>query len=218
MRVADRYLGHREESDVAARLADADPLRVVLSDTDRRRSRVRTETVDGVDLGIVVARELGDGDVLEADDGALVVVELAAVDALVVDFGDADISATAAVAFGHAAGNRHWDLAVRGDEALFPVPDTRDRMVDALAGEIPDGVTTRFEQVPPTTFGDTHADHEHTHGGTGEAAHGHTHSGSSGMDHDHTHGGRAHQHGHGHENITHAHDHGNRATGEAPDE
>ncbi|GGJ07838.1 hypothetical protein GCM10008995_17200 [Halobellus salinus] len=199
MRVADRYLGHREMPDIAARLSDAGPLRVVLSDTDRRRSRVRTETVDGADLGIVVPGELGD--VLETEDGALVVVELAAVDALVVDFGDADVDATAALAFGHAAGNRHWDMAVRGDEALFPVPDTRDRMLDALAGEVPDGVTTRFEQVPPTTFGDAPADHKHT---PEERAH------------DHTHGGGAHQHGHSHEER--AHDHGNRATGEAPDE
>jgi urease accessory protein len=200
MRVADRYLGHRDESDIAARLSDADPLRVVLSDTDRRRSRVRTETADGADLGIVVSRELGDGDVLETDDGALVVVELAAVEALVVDFGDADVGATAAVAFGHATGNRHWDLAVRGDEALFPVPDTRDRMLDALAGELPEGVTTRFETVPPTTFDDAPADHGHTHDGAA---------------HDHTHGGETHAYRH--ENSTHSHDHGDRASGEVSD-
>jgi urease accessory protein len=213
MRVADRYLGHREESDVAARLSDADPLGVVLSDTDRRRSRVRTETVDGADLGIVVTRELGDGDVLETDDGALVVVELAAVDALVVDFGDADVDATVAVAFGHAAGNRHWDLAVRGDEALFPVPDTRDRMADALAGEIPEGVTTRFEQVPPTTFGDTPTDHHHTHGGNDGGAHDHTSDGGA-----HGHGHDSPAHAHTHDSGANEHDSGGRATGEAPDE
>ena len=216
MRVADRYLGHRDESDVAERLSDANPLRVVLSDTDRRRSRVRTETVDGVDLGIVVSRELGDGDVLETDDGALVVVELAAVDALVVDFSEADISATAAVAFGHAAGNRHWDLAVRGEEALFPVPDTRERMLDALAGELPEDVTTRFERVPPTTFGDAPEDHDHTHNGTEGTAHDHTHDGTEGTAHDHTHDGGTHAHRH--DGTAHAHDHGGRTTGESPDE
>jgi urease accessory protein len=173
MRVAERYLGHRDDPDIAALLSDADPHRAVLSDTDRRRSRVRTETADGVDLGIVVGRELGDGDVLETDDGEMVVVELAAIDALVVDFGDVDVTPVAALVVGHAAGNRHWDLAVRDDEALFPVPDTRDRMLDALAGDIPDGVTTRFEYVPPTIFDDADAldhlhgtdTHEHAHGG-----------------------------------------------------
>ncbi|MGB9966386.1 urease accessory protein UreE [Halobacterium hubeiense] len=185
MLVADQYLGHRDDPDIGTRLAAGNPYRVVLSDTDRRRSRVRTETADGSDLGIVVSRELGDGDVLETEDGRLVVVELAAIDALVVDFSDADVSATAALAFGHAAGNRHWNLAVRNGEALFPVPDTRERMLDALAGELPDGVTTHFERVPPTTFDDTGApDHEH----------GHTHD-DTGHTHSHSDGGHAHDQG-----------------------
>jgi urease accessory protein len=192
MLVAERYLGHRDDAGVAARLSEADPHRVVLSDTDRRRSRVRTETAEGADLGIVVAEELGDGDVLETAAGVLVVVELAAVDALVVDFGDADVPATTALAFGHAAGNRHWDLAVRGEEALFPVPDARERMLSALEGDLPAGVTTRFESVPPTTFDDggTPA-HDHSHSGAhdhGGESHGHEHDGA------HDHGGTDHEH------------------------
>mgnify|MGYP002762621310 CR=1 FL=1 len=193
MLVAERYLGHRDDGAVASRLAGADPLRVVLSDVERRRSRVRTETVGGTDVGIVVARELGDGDVLDTDDGALLVVELAAVDALVIDFDDADVSATAALAVGHAAGNRHWDLAVRGSEALFPVPDSRERMRSAIDGDLPAGVTTRFESVPPTTFDDGHApDHGH---------------GEDGHTHDHAHGGDAHAHDHGGDGDEHTHDH-----------
>jgi len=184
MLVADSYLGHRGDDAVGDRLAAADTHRVVLSDTDRQRSRVRTETEEGHDLGIVVARELGDGDVLETEAGALVVVELAAVDALVVTFGDADVSPTAALEFGHATGNRHWDLAVRDGEALFPVPDARERMLDALDGDLPDGAATRFERVPPTTFDDAGpADHSH-----GDHAHG-------GTDHTHDHGGHSHGHG-----------------------
>lgn len=176
MLLAEQYLGHRDDAAVASRLADADPHRVVLSDTDRRRSRVRTETTEGVDLGVVVPRELGDGDVLETAAGALVVVALASVDALVVEFGDADVSPTEALAFGHATGNRHWDLALRDGEALFPVPDTRERMLSALDGTLPDGVRTRFESVPPTTFDDGDSpDHDHAHGGAGHAADGHSH-------------------------------------------
>lgn len=199
MLVADTYLGHRDDTEIADRLADAgdDTARVALSDTDRRRSRVRTETADGRDLGVVVARDLDDGDVLEAEDGTLVVVELATIDALVLEFADADVSATAALELGHALGNRHWDLAVRGTEALFPVPDTRKRMEDAVADLLPTGVTTRFEQVSPTTFDDGAADH--SHGGDGHA-------------HDHSHGhADDHSHGHTHEgNNTQPHDHGVR--------
>lgn len=189
MLVADSYLGHRTDDDVAARLDGTDPLSVVLSATDRRRSRVRTETDDGRDIGIVVARDLADGDVLETESGDLVVVELAEVDALVVDFGAADVAATTALALGHALGNRHWDLAVRGEAALFPVADTRERTEATVADLLPAGVTTRFESVPPTTFDDAtpdqsrdghrHADshHDGAHGHGHDDAHTHHHHG-----------------------------------------
>jgi urease accessory protein len=167
MLVAETYVGHRSEEAVASALAEAKTgtgdgvHRVVLTDTERRRSRVRTETADGADLGIVVARELADGDVLRIEDGGLVVVELAAVEALVVDLADADAPTTAAVAFGHAVGNRHWDMAVRGTEVLFPVADDRERMERFIRTEAPTGATLDTERVSPTTFDDGSPDHSH---------------------------------------------------------
>ncbi|MBX0322172.1 urease accessory protein UreE [Halomicroarcula sp. F13] len=189
MLVAETYLGHREDADLSARLADADPVRVVLSDTERRRSRVRTESTEGEDVGIVVARDLADGDVLETDDGTLLVVELATIEALVLDFSDANVSPTAALELGHALGNRHWDLAMWDGEALFPVPDTRERMLDAVEDDLPPGVTTRFEDVPPTTFDDGA---EHSHGGEGHSHgdHGHDDGHTHSHGHDHSHGVR----------------------------
>lgn len=172
MLVADTHLGHQDDPEVAARLAEATPHRVVLSDTERQRSRVRTETADGTDLGIVVAADLGDGDVLTTADGTLVVVDLAAVDALVLEFAGADVSPLAALELGHALGNRHWDLAVQDGTALFPVPDTRDRVRDAVAEHLPATIEPRFERVPPTTFDDGDDGHAH---GTHEHIHGHDH-------------------------------------------
>jgi len=189
MLVADRYLGHREDAELADRLAEDDPLRVVLSDTDRQRSRVRTETTDGRDLGVVVAEDLADGDVLETDDGELVVVELARIDALVLPIDDADVGPTAALELGHALGNRHWDLAMREGQALFPVTDSRERMLEFVADHLPAGVETRFESVPPTTFDD--GDDAHA-GGHGD---GHSHSHDDG--HSHAHG----EHSHGHDGV-----------------
>lgn len=182
MLVADIHLGHRDDPAVAERLDVADPHRVVLSETDRRRSRVRTETVAGHDLGVVVGHVLADGDVLETTDGGLVVVELAAVEALVLDFANADVAPTDAVELGHAVGNRHWGLAVRGDEALFPVTESRERMEATLADVLPDGVERCYEEVSPTTFDDD-PDHSHTHD--------HSHSHDHGHD-DHSRGGHSH--------------------------
>ncbi|WP_256300901.1 urease accessory protein UreE [Haloarchaeobius salinus] len=167
MLVADRYLGHRDDGSVATRLADTSPASVhdvVLSETDRRRSRVRTTTTTGRDLGVLVARDLADGDVLATEDGELVVVELEPVDALVLDLAVADISVEEALELGHALGNRHWDLAMRGSEALFPVPDTRDRMRATVRSLVPEGVPVNFESVPPTTFDDGGGPrHRHVH-------------------------------------------------------
>jgi urease accessory protein len=186
MRVAKTHLGHRDEPTLANRLADADPARVVLSDTERRRSRVRTETADGHDLGIVVATDLGDGDVLATEDGDLVVVALAPIDALVLSFDGAEVSPLAALELGHALGNRHLDLALRDGEALFPVPDTRERMATAVADHLPDGVETCFEQVPPTTFDDDSSGHD-----------------DSDDSHDHGHADDDHSHGHPHGDSDH---------------
>jgi urease accessory protein len=185
MLVADTYLGHRDDDTVAETLDASDYATVVLSDTERQRSRVRTETTDGRDLGIVVARDLGDGDVIEADDGTLVVVELAAIEALVLDFADSEVSPTAALELGHAVGNKHWNLAVRGQEALFPVTDSKERMEATVADLLPEDVPTRYEHVPPTTFDDNGVDHSH---GDGD----HTHD-----DAGHSHGGDGHAHDHG---------------------
>lgn len=182
MLIADTYLGQRDDHAIQAKLAESDPLRVVLTDTERRRSRVRTTTEDGTDLGIVVADELADGAVLSTDEGDLVVVELASIDAFVLDFADAEVAATAALEVGHALGNRHWDLAVRGEEALFPVTESRERMEATVREVLPDGVTVGYESVSPTTFDDGGADHEHSHDG-----HKHTHDDGHGHSHEHPH-------------------------------
>ncbi|MDQ2074156.1 urease accessory protein UreE [Haloarcula sp. H-GB4] len=185
MLVADTYLGHRDDDAVAEAVDASDYATVVLSDTERQRSRVRTETTAGRDLGIVVARDLADGDVLEAEDGTLVVVELAEIEALVLDFADRDISPATALELGHAVGNKHWNLAVREQEALFPVTDSKERMEATVADLLPADVPTRYEHVPPTTFDDGGVDHTH---GDGTDTH---------DDGDHSHGGAGHAHNHG---------------------
>jgi urease accessory protein len=180
MLVADSRLGHRGEPAVADRLANEGSERVVLSDTDRRRSRVRTETEAGRDLGILVSRDLKDGDVLEADDGTLIVVELEAVTALVLDFQQADVSTLTGLRVGHVLGNRHWDLAIRDGTALVPLSESRERMLTLVADHLPDGVETRFEAVSPATFDDVEPtpsanDHDHSHDGSDRHSHDHDH-------------------------------------------
>jgi len=163
MLVADTYLGSRTDDDLAARIDREGALTVRLDGTERRRSRVRTTTEEGHDIGVVTARDLDAGDVLAADD-RLVVVELDAVEAMVIDLAAADAPLTAGVALGHAVGNRHWDLAIQGETVSLPVTD-RKRMEREVRPLLPDGATLEYEQVPPSLFdGESGHEHDHEHG------------------------------------------------------
>ncbi|ELZ29641.1 urease accessory protein UreE [Halosimplex carlsbadense 2-9-1] len=192
MLVAEEFVGQLDDEGVAERVASGDPLRIAVDETERRRSRFRTTAEDGTDLGVVVARELRDGDVLSTGD-RLVIVSLEAVEAMVLDFdGVADPDRTAvttALELGHAVGNRHWDLAVEDGRAYLPLADTRERMETTVEPHLPDGATVEYEAVPPTLFDEGSVDDGHSHG-HGGAGNGHREDG-----HSHGHGDHSHDHG-----------------------
>ena len=174
MLVADGFLGTLDDPEIAARVDD-DSLTVTLDDTERRRSRVRTTAEDGTDVGIVVGRELRDGDVLAAE-GHTVVVSLEPVEALVLDFSGVDdgtAAATAALELGHAVGNRHRDLAVEGARAYLPASEDRERIDAEVRPHLPEGVTVGPGLVSPALFDDATPDHDRSHG---EDGHDHAHS------------------------------------------
>lgn len=219
MLVADTYLGTLTDDDVAGRVDAADPFRVVLDDTDRRRSRVRTTTGDGTELGIIVGRELRDGDVLvaresesntesggERNDGEqLVVVELDGIPAVELSFEEvAPSGLPSAVVLGHAVGNRHRDLAVVDDRVLVRAEQDIDRLESLLAKHLPDGATTTRTTVSPAAFGaiadnshtsnQSHTSSEYAHTSSGHPADGHT-------DHSHTHEGSVDNHQHSRSDV-----------------
>ncbi|WP_435101456.1 urease accessory protein UreE [Halarchaeum sp. P4] len=200
MELYDTYLGNTTEDDgLASRVETEGARRLTLDETTRRRSRFRTETADGTDVGVVAtnAGSLEPGDVFAGDDG-LLVVGLADRDALVVDLGDATATPeTLALAakFGHVVGNRHRDLAVRGSDVLVALEEDVERHRAEIDSHLPAGATIRVEGVDPTLFDDATPDHahgdagdEHSHGDEG-----HTHS--HGDEHTHTHGEDGHTHG-----------------------
>jgi urease accessory protein len=172
MLVTESVLGNVEDdADLRAAVDDrpAEELeRVVLDERERRRSRIRTTTDAGTEIGVVVEDERGlaPGDVLVDDDERVVLVEFADREALVValDGGDAAAMAQAAE-LGHAIGNRHRDLAVRDGEVLIALDADGDRTVEEVTAMAPEGTETRRELVDPTLFDGTGTtDHDHDHG------------------------------------------------------
>ncbi|WP_318567625.1 urease accessory protein UreE [Salinigranum marinum] len=156
---------------------------VVVDDTQRRRSRFRTRTTTGEEVGVVVedAPVLAPGDLLRTDDGRHLVVELEPTEALVVEL-PAGATPARMVAGGHAIGNKHWDLVVRDGRVYVPAAGEADHRRAFLESWLPAAAEVRVEPVEPTTFdGSHHNDHSHGHGD------GSTHSHAHGDGHNHTH-------------------------------
>lgn len=164
--------------------------RIVVDETQRRRSRFRTRTDDGDEVGVVVdgAGVLSAGDVLETDEGERFVVELESIEALVVGFENGYDPAELVVT-GHAVGNRHWDLVAYEGRVYVPTDGDAAGRRAFLEPYLPPNAQITVASVEPSLFdereprdGERHAhthgdaDHEHSHG------HGHSHT-----DHDQTH-------------------------------
>lgn len=174
MYVIDTYVGNESEDDVSTRLTAESYETVTVGNDERRRSRFRGTTEAGSDVGVVVGRELRAGDVLEGD-GLTVVVELEDVEALVVDLTGAE-DVLAAAELGHAAGNRHWDMAVRNGQILFPTTESRERMESTVEPHLPAGATLSTESVPPSTFDGRGPAHTHGESGDGGYLQPHDHA------------------------------------------
>ena len=167
---------------------------VVLDDTQRKRSRFRTTTESGTDLGVLVDRpELSPDDVLVLDDDLAVVVAFERREAFVVDLPSETETGTA-IELGHRIGNQHWDVAI--DDGTLYVPREADRSIieETLGPYLPEGATIRYETVDAELFVD----------GEGGPGPGHSH-GAGGGGHDHA-GGQTHAHGaSGHTHANHDH-------------
>jgi len=179
--------------------------RIEIDSGDRVKSRLRTETDAGTDVGLVVDRpELSDGDVLTVNDDRMIVVSFSDRESLVVSL-PSDLSTAATVELGHRIGNQHWDFAVSGGELYVPLAADR-RIVENVVGDaLPGDCETRVESVDASLFVDDESSlrHEHSHGPDGT----HSHENQDGHSHDHTHEhGDGHSHDHSH---THEHAHSN---------
>lgn len=187
---------------------------VVLDDAQRKRSRFRTTTEAGTDLGVLVDRpELSPDDVLVLDDDLAVVVAFERREAFVIDLPN-ETATAAAVELGHRIGNQHWDIAVE-DDALY-VPREADRSIieETLGPYLPEGATIRYETVDAELFvdGGGGPGHDHTDGGAGHdhATASHIHRSGEHVHSDHEAGHEAHtEHGHGgYGHSDHTHEHG----------
>ncbi|AHF99248.1 urease accessory protein UreE [Halostagnicola larsenii XH-48] len=199
------------------RHADEGTLERVVIEADRRqRSRFRTTTDAGTDVGVVLEKPaLSIGDVLARDEDRMIVVAFEPLEALAVDLPEpTGETLEAALELGHRVGNQHWDLAI--DDGVAYVPLEADRhIVERVVADVVPGATVRAETVDAALFvtdlegdGEREPPHgnEHGHGAGSDHSHETDHSHSHVNDHRHSH---ANDHDHAHEsNHSHSRDDG----------
>lgn len=96
-------------------------LEVHISQTDSRKGRIHAHTTSGVTVGIVKSRDwsLRDGDVLETEQGRLLLVHLQEQKVIVLRFTEPVVDgAIALIHLGHVLGNHHWPIIVQ-DRKLY---------------------------------------------------------------------------------------------------
>jgi urease accessory protein len=183
----------------------------------RRKSRLAATLDNGEEVALVLPRGtvLRDGDVLVAQDGALVRVVAAAEAVLMVTARDGLTLTRAA----YHLGNRHTPVEVGADYLKLEYDPVLADMLKRI-GAMVEQVTLPFQPESGAyggghkhghdeTFAEDYAlaqqvydeHHGHDHGGGHDHAHDHGHG------HDHGHEGHSHSHDHGHDHG-HAHDHG----------
>ena len=119
--LAQTYLGNSiEDVSLAERLKQARALGqcldVHISQTDSRKGRIHAHTTSGIAVGIVKSRDwaLRDRDVLETEQGRLLLVNLQAQKVIVLRFTEPVPDCTIKlIHLGHVLGNHHWPIIVQ---------------------------------------------------------------------------------------------------------
>ncbi|CAG9240177.1 urease accessory protein UreE [Burkholderia gladioli] len=183
----------------------------------RCRSRFAATLDSGEELAVVLPRGtvLADGDVLVADDGALVRV-VAAAEAVM------RVRAPDALTFTRAAyhlGNRHTPVEIGLDTLKLEYDPVLADMLTRLGAHV-ERVEAPFQPEAgayggghrhghDASFAEDYALAQQVYGEHHGHAHGHDHDDHGhGHDHAHAHGAHTHQHGHDHAHHGAAHEHG----------
>ncbi len=153
--LAEKVDVHKEQGTVERVLIDA---------SKRKRSRIRTETDQGTDLGLVVKDPLNEGDVLLLDDERAVIVYFKPREAVVFSLPEqSETSVETILELGHSIGNHHWTIAVEDKTVYIPIEADKHIIENVLDQYLPPETTIEYEFINPQKWINTASDEYHTH-------------------------------------------------------
>ncbi|MGP2541971.1 urease accessory protein UreE [Yersinia sp. 2541 StPb PI] len=230
MILIEHILGNVKKDPVwQAKLKNATVDLLVLDQREAQKSRCRKSTMQGLDLGISLDRNvvLADGDVLTWDEesNVAVVVQIHLRDVMVIDLSElknrsADELIKTCFELGHALGNQHWKAVTKNNEVYVPLTVATTMMDSVMRTHGFQHLPFRFvkgaEILPLLTnsearllFGGAEDTDTHVHVASpldephGSRLHIHSiHSHGEGHSHDHDHD---HDHSHGDHDSDHKH-------------
>ena len=121
--IAKKYLGNiNKNTELAEVVKNAKKnhnyLEIKLDKCDRAKGRILTKSLSGVSIGIIKNRELllESGDVLEAENGNLLLINLQQEKLMVLSFADSNNDPISLVKLGHLLGNNHYPIKIQDNK------------------------------------------------------------------------------------------------------
>ena len=120
--IAQTYLGTIKENLALAEKLKASKdvcLEVNLSQIDRGKGRIHAQSTNGIAVGIIKSRDwlLREGDVLETEQGKLVLVHIQAQELIVLSFAESAVNnPIELIHLGHVLGNHHYPIIVKDNK------------------------------------------------------------------------------------------------------
>lgn len=120
--IAQTYLGNIQENPTLAEKLEASKklcLEVNLSQSDRGKGRIHTQSTSGISIGIIKNRDwlLREGDILETEQGKLLLVHIQPQELMVLSFTESLVNNPInLIHLGHVLGNHHYPIIVKDNK------------------------------------------------------------------------------------------------------
>ncbi len=151
--IAKTYLGNIQENVALGEKLKASKeicLEVNLSQSDRRKGRIYVQSTAGMAVGIIKSRDwlLREGDVLETEQGKLLLVHLQPQELMVLSFTPSVVNnPIELIHLGHVLGNHHYPIVVKDNKIYLQLIVDKEIMEKTIRNFAIPGLQIDYEEL-----------------------------------------------------------------------